>query len=78
MEYADGFLWANIWHDDRVVKIDLDSGQVVGQLNLAALKTRVKLDNSEQVLNGIAWDPARKAFWITGKQWPAMFLVKIR
>ncbi len=77
LEYANGFLWANIWHDDRVVKIDLDSGQVVGQLNLAALKTRVKLDNSEQVLNGIAWDPARKAFWITGKQWPAMFLVKI-
>lgn len=78
LEYANGFLWANVWHQDRILKIDMDTGQVLAQLNLAPLKAKVKLDNSEQVLNGIAWDPARKAFWVTGKQWPAMFLVKIR
>lgn len=77
LEYVDGFLWANIWHDDRILKIDLATGKVVAQANLAALKQKVKLDNSEQVLNGIAWDPNRKAFWVTGKQWPKMFLIKI-
>jgi len=77
LEYAEGVLWANIWHDDRIVKIDPDTGKVLAQINLSALKGKVKLDNSEQVLNGIAWDPKQKAFWITGKQWPKMFLVKI-
>ncbi len=77
LEYVDGVLWANIWHDDRILKIDPHTGMVLAQLNLAALKAQVKLDNSEQVLNGIAWDPTRKAFWITGKQWPKMFLIKI-
>ncbi len=78
LEYVDGFLWANVWHDDRILKIDLTTGQVVAQVNLAGLKSKVKLDNSEQVLNGIAWDPKQNAFWITGKQWPKMFLIKIR
>lgn len=77
LEYANGFLWANIWHDDHILKIDPHTGKVIAQLNLSALKSKVKLNNSEQVLNGIAWDPSRNAFWITGKQWPKMFLVKI-
>ncbi len=77
LEYVDGALWANIWHDDRILKIDPNTGKVLAQLNLAALRAQVKLDNSEQVLNGIAWDPTRNAFWITGKQWPKMFLIKI-
>lgn len=77
LEYANGVLWANIWHDDRILKIDPHTGKVLAQLNLAALKNKVKLDNSEQVLNGIAWDPNHKAFWVTGKQWPKMFLVRI-
>lgn len=77
LEYANGALWANIWYDDRILKIDPKTGKVLAQLNLAALKNKVKLDNSEQVLNGIAWDPQHKAFWITGKQWPKMFLVRV-
>lgn len=78
LEYVDGFLWANIWHDDRILKIDSNTGKVLAQLNLSSLKNNVKLDNSEQVLNGIAWDPTSKAFWVTGKQWPKMFLIKIQ
>lgn len=78
LEYVDGALWANIWHDDRILKIDPHTGKVLAQLNLSALKSKVKIDNSEQVLNGIAWDPNRKAFWVTGKQWPKMFLIKIK
>lgn len=77
LEYAGGALWANVWHNDRILKIDPHTGKVLAQLDLSALKSKVKLDNSEQVLNGIAWDPSHKAFWITGKQWPKMFLIKI-
>jgi glutamine cyclotransferase len=77
LEFADGFLWANIWYKDRILKIDPATGHVVGEMNLAALKQNLKLNNSEQVLNGIAWDEKQKAFWITGKNWPKMFLIRI-
>lgn len=77
LEFADGAIWANIWYQDRIIKIDPSTGKVLGEINLAGLKQKLKLDNSEQVLNGIAWDEKRKAFWVTGKNWPKMFLIRI-
>lgn len=77
LEYAEGFIWANIWYKDLIVKIDPTSGQIIGHIDLSSLKQNLKLTNSEQVLNGIAWDEQQKAFWITGKNWPKMFLIRI-
>lgn len=77
LEFAGEFIWANIWHQDRILKIDPATGQAVGELDLSGVKQKLKLNNSEQVLNGIAWDEKRKAFWITGKNWPKMFLIGI-
>lgn len=77
LEFAQGFIWANVWHQDRILKIDPDTGHVVGKIDLSDLKKTIKLDNGEQVLNGIAWDEKRQAFWITGKFWPKMFLIRI-
>lgn len=77
LEYVDGVLWANVWHQDVILKIDPKNGKVLGQLDLSALKQTLSLANSEQVLNGIAWDSKRKGFWVTGKQWPKMFLIKL-
>lgn len=76
LEFVDGFIWANIWHQDRILKIDTATGKVLGEIDLSGLKQKLQLSNSEQVLNGIAWDEKRKAFWITGKNWPKMFLVR--
>jgi glutamine cyclotransferase len=78
LEFADGFIWANIWHNDRIVKIDPATGSIVNEVNLAELRRRLKLTDTEQVLNGIAWSQEKKAFWVTGKNWPKMFLVKIK
>lgn len=77
LEYAEGFIWANIWHDNRIVKINPATGDVIGVMDFAAIAKNIKLTDAESVLNGIAYDADRKAFWITGKQWPKMFLVKI-
>ena len=77
LEFAGGFIWANIWHQDRIIKIDPATGKAVGELDLSGVKQTLKLTNSEQVLNGIAWDEKRNAFWITGKKWPKMFLITI-
>ncbi|MCE3252219.1 MAG: glutaminyl-peptide cyclotransferase [Cellvibrio sp.] len=77
LEFAQGFIWANIWYEDRIIKIDPQTGTVEGELNLGSLKQKLTLNNSEQVLNGIAWDEKQHAFWVTGKNWPKMFLVRV-
>ena len=77
LEYAKGFIWANIWHDMRIVKINPADGEVVGIVDLSTLAAALNLRDPESVLNGIAYDEDKNAFWVTGKQWPKMFLVKI-
>ncbi len=77
LEFAGGFIWANIWYQDRIIKIDPATGDVMGEMDLSELKQKLELNNSEQVLNGIAWDEKQQAFWITGKLWPKMFLIRI-
>jgi glutamine cyclotransferase len=78
LEYAEGFIWANIWHDNRIVKINPATGVVVGAIDLSDIVKKLTLKDAESVLNGIAYDAQQKAFWITGKNWPRLFLVKLR
>jgi glutamine cyclotransferase len=78
LEFAQGAIWANIWHQDRIIKIAPDSGEVLGEINLKSLKQQLSLNDSEAVLNGIAWDEARQGFWVTGKLWPKLFLISDR
>lgn len=76
LEYAKGHIWANVWHSDVIYKIDPKSGVVVQKYDLSSLRTTLQLHNSEAVLNGIAYDKEREAFWITGKLWPKRFLIQ--
>jgi glutaminyl-peptide cyclotransferase len=76
LEFAMGFIWANLWYQHKIIKINPDTGEVVGELDLSKIATR-HYDNTEKVLNGIAWDEQRQAFWITGKWWPKMYLIKV-
>ncbi|HEX7380840.1 MAG TPA: glutaminyl-peptide cyclotransferase [Nevskiaceae bacterium] len=82
LEWARGALWANIWHSDRIARIDLRTGQVTGWLDMAKLVAQAKADpawqpSSENVLNGIAWDPDSGHFFVTGKRWPLMFEIAL-
>ncbi len=78
LEYLNGRVWANIFCDHRLVEIDLETGQITGYLDLSALVERVKPNHPEQVLNGVAYDPDAEAFWVTGKLWPTLFLIRIK
>lgn len=78
LEYVDGFIWANIWQDNRIVKINPTNGDVIGVMDFSETIKTLKLKDPDSVLNGIAYDADKKAFWITGKLWPKMFLVKIQ
>lgn len=77
LEFIGGYVWANIWHENRLVQIDPDAGKVVGSVDLTALTAQVDIESSESVLNGIAYDAEQQAMWVTGKNWPTMYLIKL-
>lgn len=81
LEYIDGLVWANIWMSDRIVLIDPETGEVKGEIdltNLLAASDRRQLDDSDDVLNGIAWNPESRTVYLTGKRWPKLFEIKIK
>lgn len=81
LEYAEGWLYANVWQTDRIAVIDPQSGAVRGWLDLASLRQGMRKppgwDEREHVLNGIAFNPANGHFYVTGKCWPVLFELKI-
>ncbi|MFI5349892.1 MAG: glutaminyl-peptide cyclotransferase [Elusimicrobiota bacterium] len=81
LEFVDGAIWANIWKDHRILRIDPSSGRVTGWLDMGGLLNdgeRAQLiEPVEDVLNGIAYDPASGHFFVTGKCWPVLFEIKI-
>ncbi len=76
LEYAEGFIWANVWGSDYILKIDPQSGKSLGIINLHSIASKHNSRPGHTVLNGIAYDKKRKAFWVTGKFWPKQYLVK--
>ena len=77
LEWVDGQVLANIWLTDYAVKIDPLSGKVVGLIDLSQLHRAAGVFGQDQVANGIAWDSARRKLYFTGKEWPALFEVKL-
>jgi glutamine cyclotransferase len=74
LECVDGVIYANIWQTDQIVRIDPRDGRVTAVIDAAGLLTPEERQHTD-VLNGIAWDPEKKTFLITGKLWPKMFEV---
>lgn len=74
LEFAEGELYANVWGEERIVRIDPESGEVDAVIDASGLLTPAEKSRVD-VLNGIAYDPVSKTFWLTGKFWPKMFQV---
>lgn len=77
LEYVQGEIYANIWHADRIARIDPKTGKVVGWINLAGLLKPGEVQDEEAVLNGIAYDEASSRLFITGKLWPKIFEIRL-
>ena len=78
LEYVRGEIYANVWHTDRIARISPESGRVVGWIDLTGLLSPVyQLDNSEAVLNGIAFDAENDRLFVTGKLWPRLFEIEL-
>lgn len=78
LEYIEGFVYANVWQTNKIVKIDPATGSVVGRFDLSTLANDArKASPKVDVLNGIAWHPDTRSFLVTGKHWPHVYILKI-
>lgn len=77
LEWIDGRIWANIWHNNRIVIINPDSGHVEASINLQGLLPAPEYRRGTDVLNGIARDPADGGIWVTGKNWPWLYRIEL-
>ncbi len=77
LEFINGFVYANVYLTDNIIKIDPESGHVVGKMNFSNLLQNNERFPRTDVLNGIAYDSTTNTLLITGKRWPKLFDVKL-
>ena len=77
LEYINGEIWANIWMKDLIARIDPASGKVIAYIDLKGLLNAPGTDTNVSVLNGIAFDAENNRIFVTGKNWPRLFEIKI-
>lgn len=77
LEYINGEIYANVWLTDNIVRVNPQSGEVTGWINLAGLLDSAHYDEGADVLNGIAYDSAGDRLFVTGKLWPKVFEIEL-
>lgn len=77
LEWIDGKIWANVYTTDRIVIIDPATGVVEGIVDLTGLLPEREITPATDVLNGIAYDPATRRIFVTGKNWSRLFEIEI-
>jgi glutamine cyclotransferase len=84
LEFVKGEIWANIWHSEKIGKpnhiarIDPQSGKLLGWIDLSGISPEDVQKDSENTLNGVAYDAAADRIFVTGKKWKKLFEIKIK
>lgn len=77
LEYINGYIYANQWETNYILKIDPTNGKIVGKLDLTSLANEAKsLHPDANYLNGIAYDSSSNRIIVTGKLWPKMYEIR--
>src|SRR5215204_975835 len=84
LEYVKGEIWANIWHSEQIGKpnhiarINPQDGKLLGWIDLQNISPDDVKRDSENVLNGIAYDAGSDRIFVTGKKWKSVFEIKVK
>jgi glutamine cyclotransferase len=77
LEYIKGFIYANVWMTNTIVKIDPNTGDVVAKMDLTDLSQQSKIQNPNALeMNGIAYDSISDKVLVTGKFWPTIYEIQ--
>lgn len=74
LEFINGDVYANIWLQQKIVIINLQTGSVKGWIDLTGI---YQSNNPDDVLNGIAHDAQSNSLFVTGKDWPNLYQIAI-
>lgn len=77
LEYIDGKIWANVYTSDMILIINPEDGKVEATVDCSGLLPEKLRRPDTDVLNGIAYNPADKKLYLTGKNWPRLYEVRI-
>ncbi len=81
LEYINGKIYANVWQKNSILILNPTSGKIEGVANLNSLKDEIlkeqNLDDSDEVLNGIAFDKENNRIFVTGKNWSKLYEIEL-
>ena len=77
LEYINGKIWANVYTSDEIVIINPKDGRVEGVIDCRGLLPSNLRTPDTDVLNGIAYNPKTRKIYLTGKNWPKLYEVKL-
>jgi glutaminyl-peptide cyclotransferase len=78
LEWVKGKIYANVWHTDMLIIVDPTRGDVTGVVDLTGLMpNNQRPPGPDSVLNGIAYDAVHDRLFVTGKNWPKLFEIRV-
>ena len=77
LEYINGKIWANVYMTDEIVIINPKDGRVEGVIDCRGLLPKQLRTPETDVLNGIAYNPEDGKIYITGKNWPELYEIRL-
>lgn len=77
LEFINGLIFANIYLTDTIVAVNPDDGNVVSLIDLTGLRPAQNQAMQGEVLNGIAYDSINDKLYLTGKNWPSLYEVRL-
>ena len=77
LELVNGYLYANVWYQDIILKIDPSDGKVIHKYDLAMMYPKWTRKPGVDCLNGIAYNSSDDTFLFTGKLWPRYYKARL-
>lgn len=78
LEWVKGEILANIWQTNRIARIDPRTGRVKAWIDLSDLPEAQRHTDPDAVLNGIAYDREHDRLFVTGKDWPHLYEIRLK
>ena len=78
LEWVKGEIWANVWQDSMVARINPENGKILGWIDFSPMTKEEVKEPGNDVLNGIAYDEKTDRIFVTGKLWKKLFEIKVK